>query len=232
MFSIYDKPKHVTLLNIILFSLLFAIFKDIKIKFSNFRCIPYNKFQHFSVLSTKQLYLSANQDPEKPVRKQRSKNEATSSKNTTNPAKKEQNPCPGNNTVIVNHKCRCKAGFKGFPLDERGCFKCDSCYSDEICAYPGRCTCNFGMMRAENEECIGSSLQMLSVYPTTIDKEYGGTVTVEVYPKDVTIRTLYCFFGHQVTIAQKGDNPGEVKCLIKASKKTDSFLYVSDSKTQ
>ena len=146
---------------------------------------------------------------------------------------KKRKDCPPNSTMNSDGFCECESGFIGFPNDQRGCYRCpEQCYEDEICVYPGVCSCAFGKMRAPNDECVSPSLRMIRAFPTLIDRQYNGFITVEVEPKEVTIRPLFCKFGQTVLSAGKGTKPGEIFCPLPMIKKMgDTRLFVSDDRS-
>lgn len=142
--------------------------------------------------------------------------------------------CPPNSTEGASGSCVCFDGYFGYPNDKRGCFRCEpSCYEDETCNYPGICGCKFGQMKAENDECLAPLLRISNAYPTVIDRKFNERIIVEISPKEVTIRPLYCKFGNTIMPAGKGRKPGEIFCATPLVKKIgDTMLYVSDTRTQ
>ena len=148
--------------------------------------------------------------------------------------RKSERGCPGNSSRNSKGECECDKGYFGFPNDQRGCFKCQQqCYEDELCVYPGVCSCGFGQMRASNDECVPASLRIVKAHPTLLERHFTGSIIVEVVPKEVTIRPLFCKFGHTVVSAAKGSKPGEILCPMPIIKKLgDTRLYVSDDRGQ
>jgi hypothetical protein len=199
--------------NIFFRKILISFNSLIKNKLSELKYLKTSKYSFNALFNKKQIILST-----------------VSIRNKDSAPKK----CPPNSTKCVEGSCICKDGFVGFPHDKRGCFKCEpTCYEDETCIYPGICGCMFGQMRAENNECLAPSLRISNAYPAVIDRQFNGKIYVEIVPKEITIRPLFCKFGQVILSAGKGRKPGEIVCGTPLIKKLgNAMLYVSDSRTQ